>query len=402
MKNKDSCDKIKELKKNLINTNTKSNTNSNFMKPYYKKKNIEIYHTNCVDGIKNLLLKNQQIELTVTSPPYFNVKDYVKYENYKKYLDFLEELFILIYNLTKPGRMCCVNISNILIARKNRNSESKRIPLAFHFVILMEKIKWQFLEDIIWEKPEGAAKNRNGGFFQHRQPVAYKPNIVNEYILVFKKPSSNLIDKVVRSYSVLDSINSRINDKYERSNIWKINPETKSDHPAPYPLELVNNLIKYYSFVGDTVFDPFMGSGTTAVSSFKLNRKCIGFEIHSNYIDLVKSRLHNIKPNKLETKVTLNENEYKNLSKQELKKKLNKFSKNFLIEIAKQKNIYNKGDSKVELVDVIYDSIMSRGVKTSKSSSTRGVKTSKSSSTRGVKTSKSSSKDLKKKNTVEI
>ena len=298
--------------------------------------------------------------------------------------------------------MCCVNISNILIARKNRNSESKRIPLAFHFVILMEKIKWQFLEDIIWEKPEGAAKNRNGGFFQHRQPVAYKPNIVNEYILVFKKPSSNLIDKVVRSYSVLDSINSRINDKYERSNIWKINPETKSDHPAPYPLELVNNLIKYYSFVGDTVFDPFMGSGTTAVSSFKLNRKCIGFEIHSNYIDLVKSRLHNIKPNKLETKVTLNENEYKNLSKQELKKKLNKFSKNFLIEIAKQKNIYNKGDSKVELVDVIYDSIMSRGVKTSKSSSTRGVKTSKSSSTRGVKTSKSSSKDLKKKNTVEI
>ena len=88
MKNKDSCDKIKELKKNLINTNTKSNTNSNFMKPYYKKKNIEIYHTNCVDGIKNLLLKNQQIELTVTSPPYFNVKDYVKYENYKKYLDF--------------------------------------------------------------------------------------------------------------------------------------------------------------------------------------------------------------------------------------------------------------------------------------------------------------------------
>ena len=85
----------------------------------------------------------------------------------------------------KEGRFCCVNISNIIIPRKNRSCESKRLPLAFHFVNIMEQIGFKFIEDIIWEKPSGSVFNRNGGFFRNRQPLTYKPNCVNDYIFVF-------------------------------------------------------------------------------------------------------------------------------------------------------------------------------------------------------------------------
>ena len=70
--------------------------------------------------------------------------------------------------------MCIVNLSPVIVQRANRNSESKRLPIPFHFFSIMEKMGWKYLEDIVWVKPEGSAINRNGGFFQHRKPVAYK------------------------------------------------------------------------------------------------------------------------------------------------------------------------------------------------------------------------------------
>jgi DNA modification methylase len=247
-----------------------------------------IHLMNSEEGLQNLPYK---VHLTVTSPPYFNVKDYVSYESYTSYLDTLKRIFKHVFEKTYDGRVCCVNLSNILIPRETRAHESKRIPLAFHFVSLMEGIGWKFLEDILWVKPEGAAKNRNGGFFQHRQPMAYKPNTVNEYILVFQKPSAKLIDAIVRSYDATTADRSKVNEGYERSNVWRINPETRSEHPAPYPVALVEKLIRYYSFIGDIVLDPFMGSGTTAVGAKMLNRQYLGYEIHKEYIDIATKRL---------------------------------------------------------------------------------------------------------------
>jgi DNA modification methylase len=247
-----------------------------------------IHFTNAETGLQELAYK---VHLTVTSPPYFNVKDYVNYESYEAYLDTLSRIFTLVFQKTFDGRVCCVNLSNILIPRLSRAHESKRIPLAFHFVGLMEKIGWKFLEDIVWVKPEGAAKNRNGGFFQHRQPLAYKPNTVNEYILIFQKPSGKLIDSIVRSYDAETADKSKVDGSYERSNVWHINPETRSQHPAPYPVSLTDKLIRYYSYVGDIVLDPFMGSGTTAVGAKQLHRKYLGYEIHKEYIDIAEKRL---------------------------------------------------------------------------------------------------------------
>jgi DNA modification methylase len=309
----------------------------------------------CIKGLIKMKNEKKKIQLTITSPPYYNVKDYVTYTDYKEYLNTLKNVFTLIYEITDDGRMCCVNLSNILIQRENRNSESSRIPLAFHFVPLMEDIGWKFIEDIIWIKPEGAAKNRNGGFFQHRQPVAYKPNIINEYIFVFQKPSKYLIDKIVRAYDAITSFNSKVNDTYERTNVWKINPETKSKHPAPYPELLVENLIKYYSFCGDLVLDPFVGSGTTTISAFKLNRKSIGFEIHKDYVNMFENRIKNITKNQnnIQTQIIFNKEEYIGLNEEEIKKKLAKLPKKHLYQLVNN-DVKYKNYSKELLGDLIY------------------------------------------------
>ena len=108
-----------------------------------------IIHSCCIRGLSDMKKENAKIHLTITSPPYYNVKDYVTYKDYKDYLTTLKNVFTLVYDITEDGRMCCVNLSNILVQRENRNSESRRIPLAFHFVPLMEEIGWKFIEDII-------------------------------------------------------------------------------------------------------------------------------------------------------------------------------------------------------------------------------------------------------------
>ena len=343
---------------NLIEDSTFSNDNSS-TKPDYNisTDDYTIINCCCIEGLTKMKNEEKKIHLTITSPPYYNVKDYVNYTNYKEYLATLTNVFTLIYEITHEGRMCCVNLSNILVQRENRNSESVRIPLAFHFVPLMEEIGWKFIEDIIWVKPEGAAKNRNGGFFQHRQPVTYKPNIINEYVFVFQKPSKHLIDKIVRSYDAITSMNSKVDDGYERTNVWKINPETKSKHPAPYPETLVDNLIKYYSFVGDLVLDPFIGSGTTCISAFKLNRKSIGFEIHKEYFEIFENRIKLIpkNTNNIQSEISINKEDYANLNEMQIKKKLQKLPKKYLYQLINN-DCKHKSSSKEQLVDLIYTS----------------------------------------------
>ena len=180
--------------------------------------------------------------------------------------------------------MCIINIAPVIVSREKRSEQSYRIPLPFYFVPMMEDLGFEFLEDIIWEKPEGAVPNRNGGFNQHRKPISYKPNVVTEYILVFKKKADFLIDKVLEDRSLV------VGD-YERTKVWKINPKTASDHPAPFPDELAEKCIKYYSYESNIVLDPFAGSGTTLLMARKLNRRYIGIEINPDYVVSMKQAL---------------------------------------------------------------------------------------------------------------
>lgn len=250
-----------------------------------------LLNNDCICELDKMVDNGIKVHLTVTSPPYYNARDYSHWDSYDDYLDWLMCVFRRIYNITEDGRMCCVNVSPVIEPRQNRNMESVRYPIPFDLTYLMRKIGWKFIEDIIWLKPEGSAPNRNGCFFRHRKPVAYKPNVVTEYILVFQKPMKGLIDKILRKTPTDILQKSLVGDDYERSNVWKINPETKIDHPAPFPLELPSKLIQYYSFVNDIVLDPFAGSGTTCLASKTLDRRYIGIEQNEKYFKLAQLRL---------------------------------------------------------------------------------------------------------------
>lgn len=238
----------------------------------------------CGDSQNELMnFQDNYIDLIVTSPPYYNARDYSYYKSLNDYMSKLKQIFIECLRILKSSRMCIVNISPIIEKRESRQTQSKRIPLPFYFVPMMESIGFEFLEDIIWKKPEGAATHR-GIFARHRKPIAYKPNIITEYILVFKKPANFLIDKILRDDSL-------IMGEYERTNVWEINPETSSEHPAPFPEKLAENCIRYYSYENDIVLDPFAGSGTT-LKMAKLNRRnFIGIEINPEYCSLIEKRL---------------------------------------------------------------------------------------------------------------
>jgi DNA modification methylase len=254
----------------------------------------KIFLGDCSEVLKTI--GDESVHLTCTSPPYYNAREYSTWPTYDDYLSFLNQVFVEVLRVTKPGRMCAVNLSPVIEARESRAHESKRLAIPFHFFSIMEKMGWKYIDDIVWLKPEGAAINRNGGFYQHRKPVAYKPNIVTETIFIFQKPATFLIDKIVRSYKDEILEQSLVKENYERSNVWKINPETASKHLAPYPKELSDKIIKYYSYVDDIVLDPFMGSGTTAISCIDLNRQYLGVEIHQEYIDMAQKRINSFAP----------------------------------------------------------------------------------------------------------
>ena len=116
---------------------------------------------------------------------------------------------------------------------------------------------------------------------------------------------------------------------------------------------MVANLIKYYSFCGDLILDPFVGSGTTLISAFKLNRKSIGFEIHKDYITIFENRIKNITKQSTNQSISINKDDYVNLHEDQIKKKINKFNKKHLYQLVNNDCKY-KSYSKDKLINLIY------------------------------------------------
>ena len=232
---------------------------------------------------------DQSVHLTFTSPPYYNARDYSIYPSYEAYLKFLEEVFSEVYRITKEGRFLIVNTSPVIVPRISRAHSSKRYPIPFDIHHDLVKMGWEFIDDIIWMKPEYSVKNRIGGFQQHRRPLAYKPNSVTEYLMVYRKQTTRLIDWNIHQYSNEIIEESRVPDDFETTNVWQICPKSDKVHSAIFPYELCKRVIEYYSFVGDLIFDPFGGSGTVGRSAKKLNRRFFLTEKDQVYFDYMKS-----------------------------------------------------------------------------------------------------------------
>ena len=166
------------------------------------KQPSQLHHTETYPFLKNIVVHGDVVEvlksvpkdsihLTFTSPPYYNARDYSIYPSYKVYLEFLNEVFKEVHRVTKEGRFLLINTSPIIIPRISRKHSSTRYPIPFDLHNYIVKLGWEYLDDIIWLKPESSVKNRIGGFQQHRKPLGYKPNTVTEMIMVYRKKRSS-------------------------------------------------------------------------------------------------------------------------------------------------------------------------------------------------------------------
>ncbi|MBL7068197.1 MAG: HEAT repeat domain-containing protein [Candidatus Marinimicrobia bacterium] len=275
-------------------------------KQFYTKKSIKYLDKNPVinsEFMKNVVVygdvletlkyvPDESINLTFTSPPYYNARDYSIYPSYKEYILFLAAVFKEIYRVTKEGRFFILNTSPVIIPRVSRQHSSKRYPIPFDIHYYLIKMGWEFIDDIIWVKPEASVKNRIAGFSQHRKPLAYKPNQVTEYVMVYRKKTDKLLDWNIRQYDWEIIKKSKVQGEYETTNVWRIDPTFDKVHSAVFPIELCSRIVKFYSYVGDLVFDPFAGSGTLGRAALNLERYFFLTEKEEKYIEKIKHEIN--------------------------------------------------------------------------------------------------------------
>lgn len=231
-----------------------------------------------------LKLPENSIQLAFTSPPYYNARTYSDYHSYSDYLEKMKKVFIQCHRVIEDGRFLIVNVSPVITKRPGREFESIRYPIHFDFHKILEEAGFYFVDEIIWIKPEPSVKNRVGGYQQTRKALSYKPNCVTESIMVYRKKCSFLLDRNINAYEEYDKF---LNEKIDTTNCWYIKPKSDKDHPAVFPDELCRRVLKYYSFEGDAVLDPFAGSGTFGKVAYKMKRIPVMCELDEDYIKLI-------------------------------------------------------------------------------------------------------------------
>lgn len=222
-------------------------------------------------------LSDNSIHLMITSPPYNVSKEYDDDLSLKEYLTLLKNSFTETYRVLINGGRACINVANL--------GRKPYIPLSDYISKMMLDIGFNMRGEIIWNKAASASPSTAWGSWQSAANPILRD--VHEYILVFSKGDYNRIAKGKEN-----TITKEQFMEWTKS-IWTMNAESarRIGHPAPFPEELPNRLIQLYSFKGDIVLDPFMGSGTTAVSAFKSDRYFIGYDTNQEYISLAENRL---------------------------------------------------------------------------------------------------------------
>ena len=231
-------------------------------------------------------IPNNSLHLMITSPPYNVSKEYDNDLSLNEYLDLLKNCFTETYRVLVNGGRACINIANV--------GRKPYIPLSDYVSKIMIEIGFNMRGEIIWNKSAGAGISTAWGSFQSASNPILRD--VHEYILIFSKGNyKRERDKNEKEFRY-DNISKEEFIEWTKS-IWTMNPESakRIGHPAPFPEELPNRLIKLFSFTNDIVIDPFMGSGTTAIAAIKNNRNFVGYEINEEYINLANNRIENLK-----------------------------------------------------------------------------------------------------------
>lgn len=276
--------------------NTYHNENIEKMRSYYEYRQSRTKRVRNTDGITAPLLlvgdtentlqqvPEGSVQLGFTSPPYYNAREYSDYCSYEEYLNKMRTVFKACNRVIEDGRFFIVNISPVITKRPGREFESIRYPIPYDFHKLLEESGFYFVDEIIWIKPEPSVPNRVGGYMQTRKALSYKPNCITESIMVYRKKCDFLLDKNVGDYCEFDRFE---NEEIDTSNCWYIAPKADKNHPAVFPEELCRRILKYYSFEGDVVLDPFAGSGTFGRVAKIMNRIPIMCEMNEKYAELI-------------------------------------------------------------------------------------------------------------------
>jgi DNA modification methylase len=233
-------------------------------------------------------LKPESVHLVITSPPYWNLKRYNDspaqlghIRDYEEFLQQLRKVWLHVFRVLVPGgRLVCV-VGDVCVARK-RYGRHLVFPLHADISVICRKIGFDNLNPIIWHKISNASYEiPNGSKFLGKP---YEPNAIikndMEYILMQRKPGG--YRKPTDDQRASSKI-SKIDFDCWFQQIWQITGASTKHHPAPFPLELASRLVRMFSFTGDTVLDPFCGTGTTMVAALRADRNSIGVEIDPEY-----------------------------------------------------------------------------------------------------------------------
>jgi len=240
-------------------------------------------------------IQDNSIDLIITSPPYWQLKDYgVKNQigfddSYEEYINNLNLVWNECYRALKNGSRLCINIGD-QFARATYYGRYKVIPIRTEIIKFCENRGFDYMGAIIWQKQ--TTKNTTGGASIMGSFPYPKNGIISldyEFILIFKKLGSP--DKPNPELKEQSKLSTEEWKKYF-SGHWYFNGEKQDGHIAMFPVELPKRLIKMYSFVEDTILDPFLGSGTTTLAAKNLNINSIGYELNHDFIPIIKKKLN--------------------------------------------------------------------------------------------------------------
>jgi DNA modification methylase len=223
-------------------------------------------------------LPDNSVHLMVTSPPYNVGKDYDQDLTLPEYLTFLEKVWAEGFRVLVPGGRACINVANL--------GRKPYIPLHIWITESMLRLGYLMRGEVIWNKAASASPSTAWGSWKSASNPTLRD--VHEYILVFSKSGFKRQNIIKRKSTI-----SREEFLEFTKSVWNFpaEPASKVGHPAPFPQELPYRLTQLYSFEGEVILDPFIGSGQTALAALKTGRHFIGYEIKPEYVSLASSRI---------------------------------------------------------------------------------------------------------------
>lgn len=285
--------------------------NNPFKKTRDKKIDLPIENTLNINNtvqkvfVKNAMkmdgLKDNSIHLMVTSPPYFDAKMYTKEPikddlgNIHNLDEWFEKISIVwgeVFRVLQPGRKAFINIMNLPI---RNNGGFKSLNLVGRTIDVMEKIGFIFKRDIVWHKTRGVKAH----FGTYPYPGGILINNMHEFILEFNKPETKGFNKyghLTNEQKDSSKLDKEFWLSIKNTDVWAMNPQNSGDnrsHVAPFPYILPYRIIKAFTFIGEIVLDPFLGSGTTLKVAVDLKRNGVGYEIVPEIAKVAINNLNN-------------------------------------------------------------------------------------------------------------